>query len=494
MATTCALSGTTPVQPVVSIKSGHVFEKRLIEKYLEANGNVCPVTNQELKKEDLIEIKVNKVVPPRPTTATSIPAMLSLFQNEWDAVMLETYSLKQQLDSVRQELAHALYQHDAACRVIARLIKERDEAKALASNLRANGASASSEQAQSSDSMEVESGLKEEVKNRMFATSQELAKDRKKRKPSESLASAEDIKSYEAIMSTPLHSTTSPGVNCVDIHPTKQHILLTGGNDGGVIVFNRDNKKILSTQSEHTKKVTDVLFHSTQDMFFSCSVDKTAKLWAKGDGAYKSVHTVKHHGEVVGCILQATGSYWITASADKTWAFHDIETTSTLVSVNGDAPFTSVSFHPDGLIVGTGSADSAVKIWDVKALKNAATFEGHKGKVVDITFSENGYYLATAAEDSTVKLWDLRKLKQVHSIQLPEDFSLSSLDFDYSGTYLAVSGSDVRVFIGKTMSHIATYNHATKRSERVNDVRWGGDAEFLASVGSDRQVKIWSKK
>jgi pre-mRNA-processing factor 19 len=45
-------------------------------------------------------ILVNKVVPPRPTTATSIPAMLSLFQNEWDAVMLETYSLKQQLDSV----------------------------------------------------------------------------------------------------------------------------------------------------------------------------------------------------------------------------------------------------------------------------------------------------------------------------------------------------------------------------------------------------------
>ena len=61
----CAISGHVPKEPVFAPKTGHVYEKSVVMKAVEASGR-CPVTGEALAEEDIILVKPSKVVVPRP--------------------------------------------------------------------------------------------------------------------------------------------------------------------------------------------------------------------------------------------------------------------------------------------------------------------------------------------------------------------------------------------------------------------------------------------
>ena len=124
--THCSLSGNVLTDPVVCIKTGHVYEKSIIVNVINQTGR-CPVTNVQLTINDLLPLQVNPASKPKPLTSSSVPGLLQALQDEWNSTMLETHGIKKQNDLLKQELSHALYQYDAACRVIARLVKEKDQ-------------------------------------------------------------------------------------------------------------------------------------------------------------------------------------------------------------------------------------------------------------------------------------------------------------------------------------------------------------------------------
>jgi pre-mRNA-processing factor 19 len=99
MSMLCAISGTVPEHPTVSKKTGHVFERSLITKYVSETGK-CPITGVELTEDDLLPLATNKTIKPRSSAATSIPGLLGLFHDEWDALMLEHHTLRQNLHTV----------------------------------------------------------------------------------------------------------------------------------------------------------------------------------------------------------------------------------------------------------------------------------------------------------------------------------------------------------------------------------------------------------
>uniref|UniRef100_A0A175YP44 Pre-mRNA-processing factor 19 n=1 Tax=Daucus carota subsp. sativus TaxID=79200 RepID=A0A175YP44_DAUCS len=485
----CSISGEVPDEPVVS-KSGLLFEKRLIECHISDYGK-CPVTGETLTMEDLVPIKTSKIVKPRPVQAASIPGMLGMFQIEWDGLMLSNFALEKQLHTAREELSHALYQHDAACRVIARLKKERDEARSLLAQAErqipmstftavpengstlSNGKRASEDEELGPDGKKLRPGISSKIIEELTDCNAALSQQRKRRQISSSLALVDAVERYTQLYSYPLHRTNKPGILSVDIHNSKD-IIATGGVDTNAVLFDRTSGEILSTLSGHSKKVTSVRFVADGELVVTGSADK--------------VQAVTVH---------ATNNYFVTASLDSTWCFYDIASGACLAQVsdttNSDG-YTSAAFHPDGLILGTGTSGAVVKIWDVKSQANVARFDGHIGAVNAISFSENGYFLATAAQDG-VKLWDLRKLKNFRTFSpYDEDTPTQSVDFDHSGSYLAIGGSDIRVY---QVANVKSEWNCIKvlpdlsGTGKVSSVKFGPDAKYLAVGSMDRNLRIF---
>lgn len=70
-----AVSNAVPEDPVVDPKTGYVYERSLIEKYLHDQGK-CPMTGGQLSKEDLLPLKAGRPVKPRHTPSMSVPGVL----------------------------------------------------------------------------------------------------------------------------------------------------------------------------------------------------------------------------------------------------------------------------------------------------------------------------------------------------------------------------------------------------------------------------------
>lgn len=106
-----------------------------------------------------------------------------------------------------------------------------------------------------------------------------LSSQRKSRKIPEDLATAEDIKEYKKTTTHTLHS----GITCLDLHPADDSRALTGGADGVAHVLSLEEGRPLATLTGHSQPLTSVLFHPSQDVIFTTSLDRTARVWVPGD-------------------------------------------------------------------------------------------------------------------------------------------------------------------------------------------------------------------
>jgi len=309
--------------------TGNIFERRLIEAYISENGS-DPVTGEQITVDDLLDLQSARIVKARPPQLTSIPALLSTFQNEWDAIVLESFQLKQQLQETRQELSTALYYNDSANRVIARLKGERDEARDALARVQVTGSAANGVNGGSNgDAMQVDGqGLPEEVVAKIEDTQARLQGTRRKRPVPEDWATGDQIAGY-AVKSTEDSQFTGARKLAVD---ETGDFFLCGDSDGDIGVYDLKSGAFTTRSNVGAGGITGGAFANDRAVV---STSSGAVVVTQGGSVVTKFH--QHAGAANAVAAHPCGELLASVGSDKSYVLYDLQTAKVLTQIYTDS-------------------------------------------------------------------------------------------------------------------------------------------------------------
>ncbi|KIM51454.1 hypothetical protein SCLCIDRAFT_33438 [Scleroderma citrinum Foug A] len=380
--------------------------------------------------------------PPQAPTALFVLTLLQTLQtNGTHALVLDTFALKQQYNNTRQELSYALYAQDAASRVIARLIRERDATREALANVKAsmNVTSAPTDvemaEEDSTAGAPQEGALPKDIINEIDSAQRALSVTCKKRKVPSGYISPADVKNFTTKHTiSSLHSPSPAGMTSIALSWLSLGQFLTGGNDKVVQLYDHGTDKVLASLKGHTKRVNHVAFcerDGEPTLVLSAGADKIARVWAHNTASdeYQPRATIRtHKGDSRGLGVHPTLTLVALLSLDRTYSLHELSGFTQVYHLAAfEDPLTALGIHPDGALLALGTPTSKIQICNVRTGGVAASIlppESTTGPFMinTLSFSENGYHLLAPDSLSSIAIWDLHKMKVAHSIALGDSF------------------------------------------------------------------------
>lgn len=150
---------------------------------------------------------------------------------------------------------------------------------------------------------------------------------------------------------------------------------------------------------------------------------------------------------------------------------------------------TTLDFSRDGKRMVTGSYDAVIRLWDVQAARVVKELKGHKGTVWSVVFSPDGRTLASAGEDKTVKLWDVESGALLRTLS-GHGMNTWKVRFTPDGGRVVSSSFDRTIKVwnvadGKLLRTLEGHRQA------VVGLAVSPDGRTLASASDDRTIRLW---
>ncbi len=127
----------------------------------------------------------------------------------------------------------------------------------------------------------------------------------------------------------------------------------------------------------------------------------------------------------------------------------------------------SLAFNSDGSLLGSGSADGIVKIWNLETGKVQRELPDHGGQVSALAFSHDGDSIASGGHDGTVRLWNL-KLDNVSPVIVQGKQESTSLSYQDPKQIKALAfNHDDSIIAAHQESKILIWNSPEALAEQI---------------------------
>jgi WD40 repeat protein len=317
------------------------------------------------------------------------------------------------------------------------------------------------------------------------------------------------------------------------------------GDAGGHCHLWNANGLHLKSLSEHTRKVSAIVFHPDRRRLLTASHDKLVSVWDLTTGKEVGAAALRHPDAVLALALSHDGKQVLTTCADGGVRAFDLATVKELrqlpvndgvvnsvalsrdgrwaITVGGDShrvrlwdwqtgreatqnvvkgspsPFLdggrtgglvwSAAFAPDSASVVTVGGSEAT-LWSVPIGRQLLSFSPH-ATVASAGFSPNGQRVITGSWDNSAKIWNVDSGRVDIKLEGQHAGYVNAVAFSPTGDTVLTASDDhsTKLWDAKSGQVLRTL---TGHTDRVRDAVFSADGSLVLTASNDATARLWN--
>ncbi|KZV76882.1 WD40 repeat-like protein [Peniophora sp. CONT] len=245
----------------------------------------------------------------------------------------------------------------------------------------------------------------------------------------------------------------------------------------------------------HPESIEAVAFSRSSHQIIICTSSLTVYVWTLATGEWEVVPLAA--GSYRGGPVAFSSDYSLVASYMTNQTMCIFSASSGIVvgaplEYYHNMSISGVTFSPDSRLLGTGSNDGTVHVWDLQRNTSAGeVLRGHAGPVHSVAFFRDGHRIVSSSSDSTIRIWDTKirtsapepvkdHVGRVHCVALSRD-----------GLYIAMSVEGRKIQIRDARTGVLMQDIKSCHKDRISVLAFTPDGRQIASGSRDHTVCIY---